>query len=575
MVAVDRMVAPQKDLLRFTTAGSVDDGKSTLIGRLLYDSQAVYEDQLAAVRSSTVNRSTGPLDFSLLTDGLRAEREQGITIDVAYRYFSTSARKFIVADTPGHVQYTRNMATGASTADLAVILIDGRNGVQQQSRRHACITALLGIPRVVAVVNKMDLVNYGQDVFEAIRLEFSAHLERLGIVESRFIPVNSLEGDNVVRRSARMPWYEGPSLLEYLESAPSDEAKADAPLRFPVQQVLRPDSGFRGYAGQLISGCVRPGDPVMALPSGRTTRVRSIPTYDGDRAEAFAGMSVALCLEDELDISRGDMLVHPFELPHVSRRLEAKLVWMHEEPLALNRPYLIKHTTQLVGASITSLHSRVDVNTLAEAPGERLELNDIGLVTLETKKPLFFDSYRVNRGTGSFILIDPVTNATVAAGMIQDRPREQPAGRDAKAALGELEFKSSRLTPAERFTRSGHYPAVIWLAARRELAFRLEEDLFSRGCQVHVVAEETESTILPELAQLLSSAGLITIFSIAGFDAAECNRAQELVGSRWFVRVAPEDLPASDEQAVRHLSEELERRGLVRASARFNEGEGI
>ena len=302
-------------LLRFTTAGSVDDGKSTLIGRLLYDSKGVYEDQLAAVRKSTVNRASGPIDFSLLTDGLRAEREQGITIDVAYRYFATPRRKFIIADTPGHEQYTRNMATGASTADVAVILIDARNGVSTQSRRHACIAALLGIRHFLVAVNKMDLVGFDRGVFEAIRSDFSEHLERLGVAHARFIPVSALDGDNVVARSARAPWYGGETLLDALEAAPAADGLTAGPLRFPVQYVLRPDLSFRGYAGRVVSGTLRVGDRVMALPSGRTSRVRSLPSYDGDSKAALAPDSSSVCLEDELDISRGDMLVDPRNPP--------------------------------------------------------------------------------------------------------------------------------------------------------------------------------------------------------------------------------------------------------------------
>ncbi|HOL72807.1 MAG TPA: sulfate adenylyltransferase subunit CysN [Bryobacteraceae bacterium] len=563
----------EKDLLRFTTAGSVDDGKSTLIGRLLHDSKSVYEDQLAAVKNSKVNRAGGAIDFSLLTDGLRAEREQGITIDVAYRYFSTAKRKFIIADTPGHEQYTRNMATGASTADLAVVLIDARNGVLPQSRRHAYIAALLGIEHIVVAVNKMDLVGYSRQVFESIREEFGEHLRRLGVSSAHFIPISALNGDNVVTRSGRMPWYSGESLLEHLETVPVARRAASGPLRFPVQYVLRPDSVFRGYAGQVASGCVRPGDTVMALPSGRTTTVRSIPTFDGELPSAAPPMSIALCLEHELDISRGDMLVDPARPPHVSRRLEAKLVWMEERPLKVNRPYLLKHTTQQVTAVVTHLHHRVDVNTLAGEPAQELRMNDIGAVRIETNRPLFFDAYRVNRQTGSFILIDPVTNATAGAGMIEETPR--PKEDEARAAFRELEFRVSRLSPAERYARAGHYPATIWLTAREQLAYLLEVRLFERGCRVHVVAEHVETSILPELAQLLDAAGLITIFCASTLNAAERDRAEELVGSRRFLTFAPQSLDANDERAVEQICAELERRGIIPRAAGFAEGEGI
>ena len=564
----------RKGLLRFTTAGSVDDGKSTLIGRLLCDSRGVYEDQLAAVRDSALNRSTGPIDFSLLTDGLRAEREQGITIDVAYRYFATPKRKFIIADTPGHEQYTRNMATGASTADLAIVLIDARNGVLPQSRRHAFIAALLEIPRIVVAVNKMDLVDFRAEVFERIRGEFDGHLKRLGIADACFIPLSALEGDNVIARSPRTPWYEGESLLEHLESVPLDEGHTVRPMRFPVQYVIRPDGEFRGYAGQVVSGILRPGDPVMVLPSGRTSRVKSIVTWEGDLAEAFAPMPATVCLDDELDVSRGDMLVHPGWMPHVSRHFEALIVWMSEQPLEPGRPYLIKHTTQQLTATITAVLHRADVNTLEETSAERLELNEIGRVAIETTRPLFFDAYRSNRVAGSFIVIDPVGNGTVAAGMIQEPCREPGADRAAREALLELEFQASRLTPAERFARAGHRPATIWLTARQDLAYLIERRLFQRGCQVHVIAEEVESRILPEIAALLSAVGLIAIFSGATFDAAECERARVRVGDERFFHFDPEDLATSDEQAAEQVCAALEDRGVV-PRTRFSDTEGI
>jgi sulfate adenylyltransferase large subunit len=564
----------EKGLLRFTTAGSVDDGKSTLIGRLLYDSRGVYEDQLAAVRKSPVNRSSGPIDFSLLTDGLRAEREQGITIDVAYRYFATPKRKFIIADTPGHEQYTRNMATGASTADLAVVLIDARSGVLLQSRRHAFIAALLGIPRIVVAVNKMDLVEFRADVFERIREEFDGHLKRLGIGDAHFIPVSALEGDNVISPSPRTPWYRGASLLEYLESVPLQEAATERPLRFPVQYVIRPDAGFRGYAGQVVSGVVRAGDSVMVLPSGRASRVKSIVAWDGDLPEAFAPMPATICLEDELDVSRGDMLVGPAQLPHVSRHFEAALVWMSEEPLKLERPYLIKQTTQQLPAAIKALRHRVDIDALAEEPADRLELNEIGYVAIETTRPLFFDAYASSHATGSFILIDPISNSTVAAGMIQEPRREPGADRAAQAALLELEFQASRLTPAERYARAGHYPATIWLTARQDLAYLLERRLFQRGCQVHVVAEEVESRILPEVAALLSAAGLIAIVSVSRPDPAERERARTRVSAGRLFHFEPETLAASDEQAADEICAVLEDSGVLPAT-RYREGEGI
>ncbi|MFB3778628.1 MAG: GTP-binding protein [Bryobacteraceae bacterium] len=566
---------PHKGLLRFTTAGSVDDGKSTLIGRLLHDSGGVFEDQLASVRNSGLNRSAGPLDFSLITDGLRAEREQGITIDVAYRYFSTPSRNFIIADTPGHEQYTRNMATGASTADLAVILVDVAGGVTPQSRRHACIASLLGIPSVVVAVNKMDLAGCRHEPFDKVRRELEPHLERLGIREAQFIPVSALEGDNVVARSGRMPWYQGPSLLEHLEAAPVALSGEEGPLRFPVQYVLRPDSSFRGYAGQLVSGRLRVGDPVMVLPSGRTTRVKSLPAIGGDLDEARPPMSIAVRLEHELDISRGDMLVDPRRLPHVARRFQARLIWMHAEPLRTNRPYLLKQTTQQVPATVTRLRHRLNVDTLEREEADRLEMNEIGGVTVETSRPIYFDTYESIRGTGSFILIDPASNATVAAGMIEPPARGGAAGQEVKAALQELEFRSSRLTPAERYSRAGHYPAVIWLSARKDLAYLLEVKLFTRGFQVHVVSGETESAILPELAQLLVAAGLIAIFSVPAMDRGEIERARELVPPGRFVELAPDALPPSDEEAARQICDRLEAGGIIPAASNFCDGEGI
>jgi sulfate adenylyltransferase large subunit len=505
---------------------------------------------------------------------LRAEREQGITIDVAYRYFATPKRKFIIADTPGHEQYTRNMATGASTADLAIVLIDARNGVLQQSRRHAFIATLLGIPRIVVAVNKMDLVEYSADVFERVREEFTRHLERLGTVDAQFIPLSALEGDNVISHSPRMPWYSGESLLEHLENVPLAKDAGDLPLRFPVQYVLRPDANFRGYAGQVVSGIIRPGDPVMVLPSGRTSRVKAIATWDGELAEAFAPMAASIQLEDELDVSRSDMLVHPDRLPHISRRFEATVVWMSQQPLEPGRPYLVKHTTQQVTAVVTALRYRVNVNTLDQERAERLELNEIGRVTIEATRPLFFDAYRANRATGAFILIDPISNATAAAGMIQEPIREPGADRAAQAALSELNFEAGRLTPAERYARAGHYPATIWLTARQDLTYLIERKLFKRGCLVHVIAEDTESHILPEVAALLNAAGLISIVSGSTLEAAERERARTRVGSERFFDFDPSALAPSDERAAEQILAVLEERGVLPHS-RFDEGEGI
>jgi len=561
-----------KDLLRFSTAGSVDDGKSTLIGRLLYDSRGVYEDQLAAVRKSSVNRAAGPIDFSLFTDGLRAEREQGITIDVAYRYFATARRKFIIADTPGHEQYTRNMATGASTADLAVILVDARNGVLVQSRRHAFISALLGIPQIVVAVNKMDLVDFREEVFEGVRAEFAAHLRRLGVARAAFIPISALEGDNVITRSPRTPWYRGESLLEHLENVPLQDRLADAAARFPVQYVIRPDDSFRGYAGQLASGALRPGDPVRVLPSGRLSRVRAIVTRDGDIDEAFAPMSVTVCLEDELDVSRGDMLVPPDRLPEVSRRFDATLVWMGAEALQPGRPLLLKQTTQQVTARVARLRRRVDVNTLAEEEAERLELNEIGQVTMETARPVFFDPYRDNRRTGSFILIDPISNATVAAGMIQDARREEARARGG-AAVG-TGFEEGRVTPAERFARAGHRPAVVWLAGPtegcRELAYRLEARLFRRGCQACAVSGQMEKAVWPALAGALAGAGFVAILHAEGGGRPVADAVRAQVGEESFFDFAG---GGDADVAAERICALLEGRGVIPPEGRESPAE--
>ncbi len=560
----------EQELLRFTTAGSVDDGKSTLIGRLLYDAKGMFEDQLAAIRNSKLNRSSGPIDFSLLTDGLRAEREQGITIDVAYRHFSTPQRKFIIADTPGHEQYTRNMATGASTADVAVVLVDARNGVLPQSRRHAYIAALLGIPRLVVAVNKMDLAGWSAEVFERVRDEFAAYLRLIDAPAATFIPVSALHGDNVAFRGGNSPWYRGQSLLEYLETVPVARSRAQE-LRFPVQYVNRPHSEFRGFAGRIASGTVRRGDPVMALPSGRTSRVKSVVTYDGDLEAAHAPMSITVCLEDEIDISRGDMLVHPGRLPHVSRQFEAAMVWMSAEPLRAGQPYFLKHTTQLTRARVTAVLHRVEINSLEREPAPELGLNEIGSVAVETASPLFFDSYRHNRSTGAFILIDPVSNGTVGAGMILER---RDAGR-AKTALLAVEHGAVKVTPAERIARLGHQPATIWLTGRIELASVLERKLFDRGCLVEVLADRAESGILPELAEVLHAAGAIAICSAGSELADERDRAMEYVGAARFVELDPESLPPGDEAAAERILRVLEDRGIIRPAEAFGSGEGI
>jgi sulfate adenylyltransferase large subunit len=542
-----------KELLRFTTAGSVDDGKSTLIGRLLYDSKAVYEDQLASVKKSKINRSGGPIDFSLLTDGLRAEREQGITIDVAYRYFSTSRRKFIIADTPGHEEYTRNMATGASTADLAVILVDATKGLLPQTRRHTHIASLLGIPNLLVAINKLDLVDCREDVFLRLQEDFLALAERLRFPAAQCIPISALGGDNVAVRSGRMPWYSGPTLLEHLETVDIRPSVNGDEVRFPIQCVIRPDAGFRGFAGQVAGGILRPGDPVLALPSRQKTRVQSIVTYDGELGEAGPAMSVSVKLEDEIDLSRGDMLVSPSAPPRVSRRLEAMVVWFDPSPLELNRVYLVKHAGRQVKAKATRIHYRVDVNTLAHAPAHRLEMNGIAAVKFETSESLFIDSYRHNRTTGSFILIDPIANATVGAAMIYEDP-DQPQGTESEdAGTASVASGQGAVTVLERQHRHGHGPGILLLEGREALAKQLERSLFERGFEVLVLEGGTlSSEALPLLLEPLWSAGLLVIYSCQAIAQADRDAIKALAGDYAFDLAALE-LPADDREAVRHV----------------------
>lgn len=413
----------QKDLLRLLTAGSVDDGKSTLIGRLLFDSKKLYEDQLQALErdSKRLGNAGEHIDYALLLDGLKAEREQGITIDVAYRYFSTNNRKFIIADTPGHEQYTRNMITGGSTANLAIILVDARAGVITQTRRHTYLVSLLGIKHVVLAVNKMDLVEFSQERFDQIVSDYKNFVSTLGIPDLHCIPLSALDGDNVVEKSARTPWYKGISLLDLLETIPIGNDHNFRDFRYPVQYVLRPNLDFRGFCGKISSGIIRKGDDVMALPSGKISKVKSIVTYEGELEEAFPPQSVTLTLEDEIDVSRGEMLVHPDNQPMVARNFEAMLVWMDEEPMDVNKHFYIKHTTNTTRAHVDTIRYKVDINTMEHFVVPFLKLNEIARVVFTTAKPLFFDAYSDNKAVGSFILIDPITNNTSAVGMIIDQ----------------------------------------------------------------------------------------------------------------------------------------------------------
>jgi len=549
----------EKDLLRLSTAGSVDDGKSTLIGRLLYDSNGVYEDQIASVRQA-INRSSNPFDLALLTDGLRAEREQGITIDVAYRYFSTPKRKFIIADTPGHEQYTRNMATGASTANLAIILVDARNGVLPQSRRHAFIASMLGIQHIVVAVNKMDLVEYSEEVFDGICSEFRDYASRLQAPDLHFIPISALTGDNVVEKSHRMPWFDGSSLLRYLETVHVASDRNMTEFRFPVQYVIRPDLNFRGYAGQVASGVITPGSPVMVLPSGRTSRVRSIVTYDGSLTHAFPPMSVTLCLEDELDISRGDMLVPPSHLPHVARRIDARVVWMHEEKLELGRNYLLKHTTQTVPATVQAVRYRVNINTLEKEPAQEIGLNAIGAVIIETQKPIYCDPYRRNRTTGSFILVDPMTNTTVAAGMITGR--EPGKTGSANSTLAQNVPAGSRITRIEQQSQAGHRAVTVWLETSEDAAYRLETLLFGANCRVHAVSASEYGVHLAEVARALNAAGVIVLIH-GSTDAGMREQTSQGVGADSFVHVEAPAAGETTEETGARIFQFLQEEGLI------------
>lgn len=413
----------QKDLLRLLTAGSVDDGKSTLIGRLLFDSKKLYEDQLDALErdSKRMGNAGENIDYALLLDGLKAEREQGITIDVAYRYFSTNNRKFIIADTPGHEQYTRNMITGGSTANLAIILVDARTGVITQTRRHTYLVSLLGIKHVVLAVNKMDLVDFSEERFNEIVSEYMKFVSPLGIPDINCIPLSALDGDNVVDKSDRTPWYKGEALLDFLETVHIDSDHNFEDFRYPVQYVLRPNLDFRGFCGKVSSGIIHKGDEVMALPSGKKSKVKAIHTYDGEIDFAFPPQCITITLEDEIDVSRGEMLVHPDNQPIADRNFEAMLVWMDEEKMDVNKQFFIKHTTNMTRARVNSIRYKVNVNTMEQSGVPLLELNEIGRVVITTAKPLFFDSYQKNKSCGSFILIDPITNNTSAVGMIIDR----------------------------------------------------------------------------------------------------------------------------------------------------------
>jgi bifunctional enzyme CysN/CysC len=554
----------RKELLRFITCGSVDDGKSTLIGRLFYESKMIYEDQLAAIKKDTSRYGTTgeEVDLALFTDGLEDERQQGITIDVAYRYFSTDKRKFIIADTPGHEQYTRNMATGASTADLAIILIDARHGVLPQTKRHSFIVSLLGIRHIVVAINKMDIVGYDEAVFEKIKRDYVDFASRLELPDVHFMPISALKGDNVVAPSPNMPWYTGSPLVPLLETVYIGSDRNMEDFRFPVQYVLRPNLDFRGFAGTVASGIIRKGDEVMSLPSRKKSRVKSIVTLDGELEEAFAPLSVTLTLEDEIDSSRGDMLVRPGNVPKVDQKFDALVVWMAEEALVPGREYLFKQTTKVVPGKVSALRYRVDVNTLHREPAPTLALNEIGRCGITLTAPVAFDAYRRNRGTGGFIMIDRLTNATVAAGMILDREpadgrrdhwEDEPAVAEEAAAAGEV-------TAAERAARFGQQPVTVLFtglpgAGKTSLARAVERRLFDSGHAVTVLdgqgmrqgisrdlgfsADERSENLRrsAEVARLFNDAGIITLAAFVAPDAAVREKVAERVGRERFLVV--------------------------------------
>ena len=497
--ATDPSLVKERDLLRFTTAGSVDDGKSTLIGRMLYDSKQIFQDQIDQLEHASRLRGEEKVDLALLTDGLRAEREQGITIDVAYRYFSTARRKFIIADTPGHEQYTRNMVTGASTADLAVFLIDARNGVLTQSKRHGIIASLLGIPHMVVCVNKMDLVDYSRERYDEIVEEYKNFAQKLNVHDIQFIPVSAVEGDNVVTRSERTPWYEGPPLLQFLETVTISADRNLVDFRFPVQYVVRPHQDFRGFSGNVVSGTIRVGEEVIVLPSLHRSRVKSINFYKQDMQEAAQGDSVILTLEDEIDISRGDMIVRRHNIPQVDNEFEATLCWMDERnELSTSTRYILQHTTQATQAFVDDVLYQLDVNTLHRAPSESLGLNEIGRIKVTTSRPLFFDPYDRNRWTGGFILIDPSDFRTIAAGMIRhtsqttiDEAKHLERGQRAEepTSPAELRWDPGLVALNDRVRRNEHKPLCVWLtgvsgAGKSAIAQQTEKQLFDRNCQV-------------------------------------------------------------------------------------------
>jgi bifunctional enzyme CysN/CysC len=541
-----------KSLLRFITCGSVDDGKSTLIGRLLYESKMLFEDQLAALEADSRKQGTqgGDLDFALLVDGLAAEREQGITIDVAYRFFSTDRRKFIVADTPGHEQYTRNMVTGASTADLAVILIDARRGVLTQTRRHSYLVSLIGIRRIVLAVNKMDLVGYSQEIYDRITAEYRDFAARLGLTEIVPIPLSALKGDNVTEGGDRMPWYRGPALMEHLETVEFEAEPRARPFRLPVQWVNRPNLDFRGFAGQISSGSIRPGDEICVLPSGRTSRVARIVTRDGDLAEARAGQSVTLTLTDEIDVSRGDLLSGINDRPGVADQFETTLVWMAEEPMFPGRPYLLKIGTRTAVATVSHTKYKVNVNTLEHVATKALALNEIGICNISLDQPIAFDAYGDNRETGGYILIDRISNDTVGAGLLHFALRRSQ----------NVHWQTLDIDKRARALLKGQKPCVLWFtglsgAGKSTIANIVEKKLYAIGRHTAVLdgdnvrhglnrdlgftdVDRVENIRrVGEVAKLMAEAGLIVMVSFISPFRAERRMARDLLPEAEFLEV--------------------------------------
>ncbi|GAA5507216.1 sulfate adenylyltransferase subunit CysN [Novipirellula caenicola] len=553
-----------KQLLRFITCGSVDDGKSTLIGRLLYDSKMIYEDQLSQLEadSKKIGTTGGDFDPALLTDGLKAEREQGITIDVAYRYFSTAKRKFIIADTPGHEQYTRNMATGASSADLAVILIDARHGVLTQTRRHSFIVSLLGIRHVIVAVNKMDIVDFDEQRFNEICDDYRAFATRLDLPDLHFIPISALKGDNLVDRSENMPWYSGSTLMNFLETVYIGSDRNLQDFRLPVQYVNRPNLNFRGFCGTISSGIIRPGEEIMVLPSRQKSKVKEIVTFDGNLDEAFAPLSITLTLEDEIDASRGDMIVREGNLPKSRDHIDAMLVWMDAGAMVPGKTYLFKHTTQTLPGTIDTLKYRVDVNTLHREPAPQLELNEIGRVSISLSGPIHFDAYRRNRSTGAFIVIDRITNATVAAGMILDKSGDNDSKSiwddDLQASDSGDPNEVSAVTPAEREARFGQKPATILLtgltgSGKTSIALAVERKLFEEGRAAAMIDGESVRRGLSRdlgfsaadrsenlrrsahLAQALNQAGMICVAAFVAPSEEVRSKVGKLIGEDRFL----------------------------------------